>query len=147
MYKQKKLVPCDDTYPSYHRYPRPMECFDLSQYSPINLAEKQQFDLQSIKYSIRHIGNSHKNYKSHSLQQVFSTNLSCRILEKKVHQCLKIVFTIHVCTSTNNHIAKLNIIYLFSHVRNQCSPFLLSDRWLFFVADFHSVFSFFRHCA
>ena len=22
--------PCDDTYPSYHRYPRPMECFDLS---------------------------------------------------------------------------------------------------------------------
>ena len=29
----------------------------------------------------------------------------------------------------------------------QCSPFLLSDRWLFFVADFNSVFSFFRRCA
>ena len=27
---QKKNVPCDDTYRSYHRYPRPMECFDLS---------------------------------------------------------------------------------------------------------------------
>ena len=51
----------------------------------------------------------------------FLTNLSCRILEKKVHQCLKIVFTIHVCTSTNNHITKFNIIYLFSHVRNSQS--------------------------
>jgi hypothetical protein len=42
----------------------------------------------------------------------FLTNLSCRILEKKVHQCLKIVFTIHVCTSTNNHIQNL-ILYIF----------------------------------
>ena len=31
---KKKPVPCDDTYPSYHWYPRPMECFDLSTYSP-----------------------------------------------------------------------------------------------------------------
>jgi hypothetical protein len=30
---------------------------------------------------------------------------------------------------------------------SQCSPFLLSDRWLFFVADFYSVFLFFRRCA
>ena len=29
----------------------------------------------------------------------------------------------------------------------QCSPFLLSDRWLFFVANFYSVFLFFRRCA
>ena len=29
----------------------------------------------------------------------------------------------------------------------QCSPFLLSDRQLFFVAIFYSVFSFFRRCA
>ena len=28
--KKKKNVPCDDTYPSCHRHPRPMECFDLS---------------------------------------------------------------------------------------------------------------------
>ena len=57
-------------------------------------------------------------------QSCFLLNIllnACRILEKKVHQCLKIVFTIHVCTSTNNHITKLNIIYLFSHVRNSQS--------------------------
>ena len=85
---------------------------DLSQYSP------KQFDLQFVKYGIRHIGNSHKNYKSQFVAGFFLKNLSC-ILEKKVHQCLKIVFTIHVCTSTNNHIAKLNIIYLY--VRNSQS--------------------------
>ena len=28
--QKKKPVPCDDIYPSYHRYPQPMECFDLS---------------------------------------------------------------------------------------------------------------------
>ena len=28
--KKKQTVPCDDTYPSYHRYPQPMECFYLS---------------------------------------------------------------------------------------------------------------------
>jgi hypothetical protein len=28
--KNKKKVWCDDTYPSCHRHPRPMECFDLS---------------------------------------------------------------------------------------------------------------------
>ena len=34
------------------------------------------------------------------------------------------------------------------HIRiSQCSPFLLNDRWLFFVADFYSVFSFFCRCA
>ena len=46
-------------------------------------------------------------------QSCFLLNIllnACRILEKKVHQCLKIVFTIHVCTNTNNHIAKLKII-------------------------------------
>jgi hypothetical protein len=30
---------------------------------------------------------------------------------------------------------------------NYNSPFLLSDRWLFFVADFYSVVLFFRRCA
>jgi hypothetical protein len=28
--KKRRPVPCDDTYPSCHRHPRPMECFDLS---------------------------------------------------------------------------------------------------------------------
>jgi len=31
---------------------------------------------------------------------------TCRILEKKVHQCLKIVFTIQVCTQTNTNFNK-----------------------------------------
>ena len=38
-------------------------------------------------------------------------------------------------------------IYIISGLLPQCSPFLLSDRWLFFVADFNSVFSFFHRCA
>ena len=38
---------------------------------------------------------------------------------KEVHQCLKIVFTIYVCTNTNNRIAKLKIISF--HVRNSQS--------------------------
>jgi hypothetical protein len=55
-------------------------------------------------------------------------------LEKKVIQCLKIVFTIHVCTSTNNHIAKLFLQFTFV-----LTQIIISQNWRLYIFMFVTV--------